>query len=228
MRSASGPTQLDTAYDRLRSDILSCRLRPGTRIHINEVAEELQVSVGAVREALSRLAAEDMAVATAQKGYSVPEVSIEELRDLTNTRIAIEEFCLRDSIAHGDIEWETELVAAYHRLQRLPEREPSDPTRLSDAWSAAHQRFHAALVAGCKSPWMLKIRGMLYVQTERYRRLSVPLRTTERDVAAEHKGIFDAVMAKDGDLTAELMRRHLTLTTEILVGSAELSESNIQ
>ena len=70
---------------------------------------------------------------------------------------------------------------------------------------------------------MLKIRAMLYAQTERYRRLSVPLRKIERDVPAEHKGIFDAVMARDPDLATELMRKHLTLTTDILIGFAALS-----
>lgn len=224
MRSSPGLTLADAAYDKLRADILSCRLKPGARIRITDVAQELQVSLGAVREALSRLAAEDMAVATAQKGYRVPEVSIEDLRDLTDTRIAVEELCLRESVAKGDIEWETGLVAAFHRLQRLPEGEPSDPTRLSDAWSAAHQQFHVALVAGCGSPWRLKIRAMLYAQTERYRRLSVPLRKIARDVAAEHKEIFDAVMARDADLAVELMRRHLKMTADILVGFSALPE----
>lgn len=219
MRAANGPTQADMAYEKLRSDILSCRLKPGARIRINDVAQELQVSLGAVREALSRLAAEDMAVATAQKGFSVPEVSVEDLRDLTETRIKIEEFCLRESIAKGDIEWETGLVGAFHRLQRLPERDPSDPARLSEAWAEAHQQFHAALVAGCTSIWMMKIRAMLYAQSERYRRLSVPLRTIDRDVAAEHKGIFDAAMARDADLASERMRQHLALTTRILTQS---------
>ncbi len=80
----------------------------------------LGFSPGAVREALSRLAAEKWTVATAQKGYSVTPVSIAELRDLTRTRITIEQICLRSAIAHGDVEWETSIVAAYHRLHRVP------------------------------------------------------------------------------------------------------------
>jgi len=213
-------TQADRAYERLKSDILSCRLRPGAKIRINEVARELEVSLGAVREALSRLAAEDMAVATAQKGFSVPDVSIEDLVDLTQTRIKIEELCIRTAIRDGDIEWETALVAAFHRLQRLPETEmDGDKQILSERWAAAHQQFHEAIVAACKSPSLMKIRAVLYAQTERYRRLSVPMRTISRDVMAEHRAIFDAVIARDADLAALLMDKHLRLTTEILVGS---------
>ncbi|WFU91352.1 FCD domain-containing protein (plasmid) [Rhizobium sp. CC1099] len=213
-------TQADNVYERLKADILSCRLRPGAKIRINEVARDLAVSLGAVREALSRLAAEDMAVATAQKGFRVPEVSIADLVDLTETRIKIEELCIRASIEHGDIEWETGLVAAFHRLQRLPETEmDGDKQILSERWASAHQQFHGAIVAACGSPSLLKIRTVLYAQTERYRRLSVPMRTVDRDVAAEHQAIFDAVIGRDADLAALLMDKHLRLTTDILVES---------
>ena len=79
-------TQTDRAYAALLEEILNCRLAPGAKITISEVATKLGFSPGAVREALSRLSAEKMAVATAQKGFSVAEVSIEELKDLTRTQ----------------------------------------------------------------------------------------------------------------------------------------------
>ncbi len=221
MSGQTASTQADSVYERLKDDILSCRLRPGARIRINEVAKETGVSLGAVREALARLAAEDMAVATAQKGFSVPEVSVEDLQDLTNTRVQIEELCLRASIQNGDIEWETALVGAFHRLQRIPEVEAGEKPMLSERWAAAHQQFHFAIVAACRSPSLLKIRSVLFAQTERYRRLSVPLRTIDRDVAAEHKAIFDAVIAKDADLAAKLIARHFHLTTDIVIASLE-------
>ena len=66
------------------------------------------------------------------------------------------------------------------------------------------------------------MRAILYAQTERYRRLSVPLCQTGRDVAAEHKGIFDAVMARDAHLAFRLMREHLTITADIVAGAALL------
>jgi GntR family transcriptional regulator, carbon starvation induced regulator len=212
-------TQADSVYEQLKADILSCKLPPGARIQINAVAKDLGVSLGAVREALSRLAAEDMAVATAQKGFTVPKVSIDDLLDLVKTRIQIEELCIRASIANGDIEWEAALVAAYHRLQRLPEVENGERSILSERWSYAHQQFHSAIVAACKSPSLLKIRAGLFAQTERYRRLSVPLRRIERNVEAEHKQIFNATIQRDADLSVTLTEEHLRLTADIIVNS---------
>ena len=113
-------TQADQAYEALLAEILDCRLAPGAKITISDVAARLAFSPGAIREALSRLAAEKWTVATAQKGYSVTPVSADELRDLTRTRITIEQLCLRSAIADGDVEWETAAVAAYHRLHRIP------------------------------------------------------------------------------------------------------------
>ncbi len=107
---ASARTQTDAAYAALRDAILSCRLEPGAKIKINDAAAEFDFSPGAVREALSRLAAERMAVATAQKGFTVAAISAEELIDLTRTRISIEQLCLRSAIANGDVEWEADIV----------------------------------------------------------------------------------------------------------------------
>ena len=222
----SAITQADQAYDALLAEILDGRLAPGAKITISEVAVRLGLSTGSVREALSRLSAEKWTVATAQKGYSVTPVSIEELRDLTRTRITIEQHCLRSAIAHGDVEWESSGVAAYHRLHRIPMATTEPATRLSQAWAAAHTTFHAALVAGCDSPWMLTLRATLYAQSERYRYLSVALARKNRDANAEHKGILDACLARDADLACTLIADHLQRTADILLTSPLLSEGS--
>jgi len=219
-------TQADQAYEALLAEILDGRLAPGAKITISEVAMRLGFSPGSVREALSRLSAERWAIATAQKGYSVAPVSIEELKDLTRTRIIIEQFCLRVAIAHGDVEWETSIVAAYHRLHRIPVHVAESAARVNPAWSAAHMTFHTALAAGCDSPWMLTLRAMLYAQSERYRHLSVALARENRDVDAEHKGILDACIARQADSACELIEQHLTRTMEILVTSPRLREGS--
>ena len=213
-------TQSDAAYAALREAILSCRLEPGAKIKINDAAAEYEFSPGAVREALSRLAAERMAVATAQKGFTVAAISAEELVDLTRTRIAIEQLCLRASIAGGDVEWEANILAAYHRLHRLPislgARKALNPN-----WAAAHNAFHAALASACGSRWTLTIREMLYAQSERYRNLS-KIANPKRDVDAEHKGLLDACLARDAEAACKRVEAHLRRTMEILLASPRL------
>lgn len=215
-------TQADAAYTALHEAILTCRLVPGSKITISDTAANFGFSPGAVREALSRLAAEKLTVAEAQKGYSVAEVSSAELKDLTRTRVTIEQLCLRSAIEHGDVEWEAGIVSAYHRLHRIPLTASRRQGELNPLWSAAHTTFHAALASGCDSPWLLTLRAMLYAQSERYRYLSVALAHQDRDIDDEHKGIVDACLARNGKLAAELIGRHLTLTSEILLNSPQL------
>jgi GntR family transcriptional regulator, carbon starvation induced regulator len=212
-------TQADEAYAALRDEIVSCRLAPGSKIVISDVAPRLGLSPGAVREALSRLTGERMTIATAQKGYSVAEISIDELKDLTRTRITIEQLCLRAAIARGDVEWETAIVGTFHRLGRIPVVLPGNLQQVNPAYAKAHKDFHVALASGCESQWLLTLRDMLYAQTERYRHLSVVLAQRTREVEIEHKAILDACLGRQPDTACDLMEDHLLRTSDILFDS---------
>jgi DNA-binding GntR family transcriptional regulator len=211
-----GLTRSEGVYQQIRADILACRLRPGARLQINTMAEERKISLSGVREALSRLSAEGLVVAEPQRGFKVAPVSLEDLADLTRTRIEIETLCLTKAIEQGGVEWESAVVAATHRLSRTPYSAEGDARRLSDDWVEAHHAFHEALVSGCDSAWMHRIRGMLYQQSERYRRLSVPMVQAKRGVDSEHRAISEAVLGRKAAKASELMKEHLTLTMNII------------
>jgi penicillin-insensitive murein endopeptidase len=61
------------------------------------------------------------------------------------------------------------------------------------------------------------VRQNLYDQSERYRRLSVPLGDSNRDLVSEHRALQDAVVARDFKRAGEAMRSHLNETTRILL-----------
>ena len=226
MNKAAAPSLTRAVYEALRADILACRLAPGERLKVNDLCARLDVSLGAVREALSALAAEGLVVAEAQRGFTVASVSAADLEDLTRTRIEIESLCLRRAIAAGGVGWEAGVVGAFHGLSRTPERTPGDEKRLSDEWTAAHRAFHEALVAACDSPWLLRLRELLYAQSERYRRLSVPAARRDRNVEAEHRALMEAALARDPERATRLMAEHLSLTAALLKDIAEPASSS--
>jgi DNA-binding GntR family transcriptional regulator len=205
------------AYERVRADLLACRLKPGERLRINDLCKRLSVSLGAVREALSRLTSEGLVSAEPQLGFRVAPISTSDLQDLTMVRTEIEGLCLRQAIAEGDLAWESRIVAAYHRLSRTPHNAPDDPKRLNDDFAAAHSEFHQALVSACTSAWLHRIRHILFAQSARYVALSVPLARRDRDRNQEHRDLMDAVIARDAERATELMTAHLKLTTAILL-----------
>jgi GntR family carbon starvation induced transcriptional regulator len=190
--------QSDRVFEALRSEILACRMPPAAKIKIPLVCTRFQSSPGAVREALSRLMSEGLVRNTPQKGFSVSPVSLKELFDLTEARIAIECICLERAFASGGIEWETQIVAAFHRLGRVSPKLDDWPSDLNPAWSLA--------------------RGQVMRQDCVKNRLPLT-RADERDVTAEHQAIFDAILAHDLATCQRLMGEHFQRTADLLAAS---------
>jgi DNA-binding GntR family transcriptional regulator len=213
------------AYEALRSFVLSGAIRPGGKIKIRDVGDRLQFSQGAIREALSRLTSEGFVTAVPQKGFRVCEISAAELKDLTSARLHIESLCLQRSIELGDVSWETNLLASYYELARTLERAgDGDEPRMRDAWSQLHRVYHERLVAASDSPVMLRLRHQLYMQAERYRRISVPMQVSRRDTNSEHLEIMEASIGRNIKRATECLSDHLNLTTKILLDSLKLDE----
>lgn len=205
------------AYEALRADLLACRILPGKKLKIQELRERFSVSLGAIREALSRLTSEGLVVAEPQRGFRAAPISVADLIDLTMVRVEIDTLCLRRAISIGDVNWEARLVAAAHRLARTPEYAPDDAARSNEEWVEAHAAFHLALIDGCDSPWLIHLHSLLYAQSERYRRLSVPFAVRRRNVGKEHRAIVNAAIARDAETAARLLAAHLEKTTQILL-----------
>jgi len=207
------------AFARIRAEILSCRLKPGQKLVIADLCQTFGFSLGAIREALSRLTSEGLVEAEPRKGFRVTPITEDELRDITGVRATIEGMCLANAIQNGDLKWESHIVATQFELSRLPLQDRLDPDRVSEDWAETHKLFHAALVAACDSPWLLKLRETLFVQAERYRRVSVPLDRAGRDLTAEHNEIAAATLARDVEAACAAIRAHLEKTTRILIAS---------
>lgn len=213
--------QTARVYQRLRSDILGGRLVPGQRLKFPELCERYQTSVGAAREALTKLAAEGMVTMQAHQGYSVVPLSHDDLADLTLARVEVESLALRLSVQHEDVHWESNAVAAHHLPDRTPMIGQDDPDRPSDRWVQAHAAFHVALLSGCPNRRLVGIARGLREEAELYRQWSVSLgHEPGRDIAGEHRGILDATIAQDADLAADRLRDHIAHTAQLLITCA--------
>ena len=209
-------TLADQAYKAMREDLLGGRLLPGSRLRLGEVQLRYGLGMSPVREALMRLASEGLVVADGQRGFSVASISLDELHDVTRTRGRIEALAMRDAIAHGNADWEANMMAAFHRLTRAPVPANAEDTEIANTWEARHQEFHQALVAACGSPWMRRLHTQLMEHSERYRRVRLfhvtPSAVLLRDVEKEHAAIMKAALARNPDKACELIQAHLRRT----------------
>jgi len=214
--NAKRSSMTHATYEMLKEAVLTCRLAPGQRINVVELAEQTETSVAAMREALSRLTSEDLVVAEPQKGFRIAPISPQDLRDLTEARIEIETLCLRRAAALGDVAWEARMLAAYHTLSRHHESDfrQENSADLHTSWSSVHREFHEALVSACDNRWLLRLRSQLFYQHARYRNLSVSLTASSRDLNSEHKALLDAMLNRDAEHAAQEFRNHLSATAE--------------
>ncbi len=205
----------DQVHARLRADILGGVFEPGQKLKFAALGERYGASVSVIRESLTRLAEQRLVLSEPMIGFRVVPLSVPDLHDLTETRIDLELLALRGAIAKGDMEWESDLVAAHHRLERTPLLSESGPSRVSDEWEQEHAAFHAALIAGCGRPRLLAMAVSLRDASELYRRWSQP-RQPGRDVAAEHRAICEAALERDPEAAATALREHYQRTADIL------------
>jgi DNA-binding GntR family transcriptional regulator len=208
-------------YAELRADILGGRQRPGARLPFAELTARYAASMGVVREALNRLAAEGLVEAEPQFGFRVVPLSVADLKHLTEARAAIETLVLGQAVEHGGVAWEADVLAAHHRLERTPQRAADDPGRLSDDWTVAHAAYHHALLAGCPNPRLLAVAESLRDSAELYRRWSVPFAHARRDIPGEHRAILDAVLAHDTGAATTALAAHIRQTTDVLLEHAD-------
>jgi GntR family carbon starvation induced transcriptional regulator len=199
-------------YELLRGDILHARLRPGQRLRSEVLKQRYGGGVGTVREALNRLRAEGLVIQEDQRGFRVAPVSLDELRELTETRCWVNAVAVTASVADGDAAWEEGVLLAYHRMARHvaggPKSEPR--ARLREL----HRVFHASLYAACGSRWLIGFSETLFDAALRYQSLAFPDERDPRDYDAEHRAIMEAAVARKAPEAIALLDGHFRATAE--------------
>ena len=220
MPAESIPTLVRTTYDRLRADVLAGRWPPGRKLLMHELRGHYGVGASPLREALNRLASEEWVVHHEQRGFSVAGASAEQLTDLVETRIALESLALEMACSRPDAAWEERLVLAFHRLSRTPRSAEAASFEENPEWERLHRDFHEALIAGCGSPMLMSFCTQMYDQAYRYRQLAAQKTFKRRDELAEHRAVFDAVVAGRVDEAKRLIAEHYRRTAGHVAGAA--------
>ena len=223
--SASKATRTGEVYEALRADILNTRIEPGSKLKIAQLSNRFGVSLSVVREALTRLGEQRLVVANPQRGFSVVGLSVSDLDDLTNVRTQIESMALRDSIAHGGVAWEAEVVAALHRLERTEIY--ADPAHVNPEWLDLHRAYHHSLVAGGASTRLREMANTLRDNAELYRMWSRTwAHDVDRDLQAEHRAIMTAALSGNEEAAVAALSQHIARTTAALKALVTSGESD--
>ncbi len=196
-------TLAETAAAELHQLILSGELPSGTPLRLVELANRLDMSQMPVREGLRRLEALGLVDIIPHRGAWVRELSLEDLRDTHETRLALESLAVRAAAEYFGAEDEQKAEAALAEHLRLSRADDSVGAR------QAHADFHFALYRAGGSQWLARAIEPVWQNSERYRfgsRQTAPQIERNRQ---EHQAILDACIARDPEAAEQALRDHL-------------------
>jgi DNA-binding GntR family transcriptional regulator len=191
------------AHERLRDEIISGRLMPGTELQEVVLAESLGVSRGPIREALGRLAAEGLVTVRPRRGAVVRSLSAEEFLEAYQVREALEVMAVRLAVAKLTADDLAELRRLIDEMGARADR--NDVQGFFEANAAFHRVFFE--VAGNRM--LAELYRQVRDQIDRHRQRSLELRGNVYRSVAEHRAILRAVQAGDVERAVHLVSEHI-------------------
>ena len=190
----------EEAYRRLRDDIISCRLPPGTELREAALAKRFETSKSPVRDALHRLEVERLVTVLPRRGYRIAPISLKDTEEVREFRAVVEQACaLRAAVAAAD--------EALRDLDRY--RHFGGGT--AEEFIAYNRSFHLAITQLAGNERMSNFSESLSDYHDRLVRLSISSNAGQNyeGFVREHCGIIDALQERDGRRAARLIGMHI-------------------
>ncbi|HCA86071.1 MAG TPA: GntR family transcriptional regulator [Streptomyces sp.] len=209
---AKQPPAAERVYTHVKQAVLDRSYEGGTLLTEGDLADAVGVSRTPVREALLRLEAEGLLKLYPKKGALVLAVSVQEVRDVVETRLLVEEYAARQAVPASP--------ALVERLEELLDEQRRHAAAGDlPAFSVSDRCFHAEIVRNADN----RILARLYDQLrDRQLRMGVAVMNSHPDRIAkniaEHAAILQALRDGDADAAAGVVHRHISRVRELVRG----------
>ncbi len=199
--SALAPRALyQEVADRLRQQIYSRALEPGSWIDEMKLAQAFGISRTPLREALKVLAVEGLVTMKLRRGAYVTEVSRDDVAQVYHLLALLESDAAAAAAERADDAQRAQLAQLHARLEKQ--------VRQRDAFFATNEQFHMALLQIAGNRWARQIVDDLRKVMKLNRHHSLFKRGRLADSLAEHRALMQAIEARDAARARELMRAH--------------------
>lgn len=192
----------DLVYDALHEAVIQGELKPGSRLIIDDLANELGVSPIPVREALRRLEGDGFVRIEPYIGATVTEIRGEHIREIFGLLEALETVSGRAACAGLGTEGIAALESCLHDMDTLLD----DP----EAWSQANLRFHRLI---CEQAGTLLVRKMMDNALDHWDRLRTyyfqdVFRHRIREAQRDHWRMFEAIRQQETEHLKQIVHLH--------------------
>lgn len=193
----------DKAYHLIRQRIITLELPPTSAIDEQALMEELRLGRTPIREALQRLAAENLVSIIPRRGMFVAEISLTDLQQVFELRMMLEGFCAR--------------LAA----QRVSERQLADMERLIQelehvpggdrkALMSIDEQYHELLYEAADNEFLADSLRRLHALSFRIWHLVLDRLDSVREAMEQHIEITKALRARDEERAEKLLQQHIS------------------
>jgi DNA-binding GntR family transcriptional regulator len=182
--------------------------RPGARLDEQELAAEFGVSRTPVREALIQLAAAGLVEMRPRRGALVAEVGPARLCEMFEVMAELEAMCVRLAARRITVVEQRALQEAHRACEAA--RDAQDP----DEYYRLNEIFHRRIYTASHNEFLAEQATALHRRLRPYRRLQLRVRNRMQTSYSEHQAIVDAILAGDGELAAERLRKHVAVQGE--------------
>jgi DNA-binding GntR family transcriptional regulator len=211
-RTGNGSTSellADRAYAALRDRIVQLRIAPGAPINEDELGRELDMGRTPVREAIKRLALENLVTVFPRRGTFASEINITDLAHISDVRQQLEGHAAYRAAERLTTPGRAELDALLERIAA-----PGDSTR--EGLMALDADIHRFVHRASANPYLEETLGRYFNLSLRiwYLVLDRLPHLTER--VREHRALLEAVRDGDADRARTIAAEHVgTFATEI-------------
>ncbi len=206
----------DVVFQTLRQAILRNEIKPGERLMEIHLAKKLGVSRTPVREAIRMLELEGLVKTYPRKGAVVAEITIPDLEDVLEVRLALEALAVRKvcrTLTEAQLQELRQLAAKFEETLNGEDVE---------ACAQADMAFHDAIYNATGNRRLVQILNNLREQMYRYRMEYLKDRNSHRMLVEEHAQIVQALAEQDEEKALAATTRHIERQKEHII--AELSK----
>jgi DNA-binding GntR family transcriptional regulator len=194
-------------YEYFKQCIIDRQWLPGQQLNIDRLAREYNVSITPVREALARLSADKLVVATQHRGYTVaPPPSTARMAELFTVRLLLEPPAARGAALHISPR-ELDSLRALH--EAIATRGAGADYAGMQAFAERNRAFHELIFRINGNEVLSEVYGQLNYHVVIGHVFHVHGVPDVPEVVAEHAAILDALAAHDPDAAEQAMRVHI-------------------
>ena len=202
LHSSSARSQGERAYLLIRDQIVTLKLAPGSVIEEARLRHELGLGRTPIREALQRLAHENLVTFVPHRGTFVCDINLTDLHRLTEIRVEMEGYAARLTAERAGAADRAAMVALMAELETIDAGDVRGLMRLD-------QQIHRLVYQATRNAFLQAMLEESFNLSLRIWFLGLDRGVRLKEAVEEHRRLLDAIVSHDAATAASVMRQHV-------------------